>query len=162
MTDNRSLETRKLEIRKIEIRKIEEKDRLTVLGMMRVFYSSDAVWSEGSEDIFIRDIDECISDSPFLNGYVFADTSGCVRGYAMTAHSFSTEFGRPCVWIEDIYLEEGVRGIGAGSAFLDYLKMKYPNSVHRLETEAENSRAVGAYVKNGFEIIPYREMFRNM
>ena len=151
MTDNRLL----------EIRKIEEKDRAVVLELMRIFYSSDAVWSDGSEEIFIRDIDECISDSPFLSGYVFVDPAGSVRGYAMTAHSFSTEFGRPCIWIEDIYLEEEVRGIGAGSAFLDYLKMKYPDSVHRLETEAENSRAVGAYEKNGFEIIPYREMIRN-
>jgi ribosomal protein S18 acetylase RimI-like enzyme len=143
------------------IRKIAESDREAVLKMMRDFYSSDAVMTDGSQDIFTKDIDECISDSPYLNGYVFTDAAGSVKGYAMTARSFSTEFGRPCIWIEDIYLGDDIRGMGLASEFLDYLKEQFPDAVHRLETEPDNERAVGAYRANGFEIIPYMEMIRN-
>ena len=53
------------------IRGMEEKDRNQVLEMMRVFYASPAVWSNGSEEIFQADFTACISDSPYLEGYIF-------------------------------------------------------------------------------------------
>ena len=52
------------------IRGMEEKDRNQVLEMMRVFYASPAVLSNGSEEIFAADVDACISDSPYLEGYI--------------------------------------------------------------------------------------------
>ena len=142
------------------IRKMTEADRRDVLAMMRTFYASDAVLTDGSEEIFTGDIDACLSDSPFLEGFVFCDGTA-VRGYAMIAHSFSTEFGRPCVWIEDLYLEEAFRGKGAAGDFFAMLDREYPDAVHRLEAERENERAVRAYRKNGFAELPYLEMIRN-
>jgi hypothetical protein len=44
-----------------------------VLEMMRVFYASPAVLSNGSEEIFNNDIDNCINDNPYLEGYVFEE-----------------------------------------------------------------------------------------
>lgn len=76
----------------------------------------------------------------------------------MIAKSYSTEFGKPCIWIEDIYIMDEHRGSGIGSQFLKYIEAKYPNSVYRLEVEAENVRAVSVYEKSGFEILPYMEM----
>ena len=47
-----------------------------------------------------------------------------ILGYAMIAKSFSTEFGKPCMWIEDLYIREAYRGTGLGSKFLDYIEAK--------------------------------------
>ena len=142
------------------MRKMTAADKPHVLEMMKKFYSSDAVMTNGSEEIFANDIEECLSDSPYLEGFVFTDGEGTVRGYAMIAHSYSTEFGRRCISIEDIYLEEELRGSGIASEFFDYLRIRYPDYVNRLEVETENERAIAAYRRNGFEEIPYREMIR--
>ena len=140
-----------------KIRLMEEKDRDTVLGMMRVFYESPAVLSNGSDEIFKADIDNCINDSPYLEGYVF-ENNGELLGYTMIAKSFSTEFGKPCIWIEDLYFKEDHRGLGVGSAFFEYVEKKYPHHIYRLEVEEENERAIHTYRKNGFEVLPYMEM----
>lgn len=139
------------------IRPMEERDRAQVLDMMRVFYASDAVLSNGSEEIFRADIDQCVMGSPYLEGYIFED-AGQIQGYAMVAKSFSTEFGKPCIWLEDIYVKEPYQGLGIGSRFLRFMEDKYPHAVLRLEVEAENQRAVHVYEKGGFEVIPYMEM----
>lgn len=139
------------------IRAMEENDRSRVLDMMRVFYSSDAVWSNGSEEIFEADINTCISGSPYLEGYIFESPED-IQGYAMVAKSFSTEFGKPCIWIEDLYVKKEFRGCGIGSLFLNFIERKYPNSIFRLEVEEENHRAVNVYQKCGYTEIPYMEM----
>lgn len=128
-----------------------------VINMMRVFYASSAVSTNGSEEIFQRDVEQCINGSPYLEGYVITD-DGIVAGYAMVAKSFSTEFGRQCIWIEDLYLEPEYRGTGIGSQFLSFIKQKYSDSILRLEVEEENERAVHMYRNNGFEVLPYMEM----
>lgn len=139
------------------IRNIQERDREAVLSMMRTFYSSDAVWSNGSDEIFAADVDACLSDSPYLEGYVFEGESG-LQGYAMVAKSFSTEFGKPCMWLEDIYVAPEFRDRGIGSAFMSFVQNKYPDAIFRLEVEPENERAVHVYKKCGFVVIPYMEM----
>ena len=141
----------------VQIRKLADKDRETVLGMMRTFYASPFVSTDGSEEIFAADLDACLSHSPYLEGYVF-EKDGALLGYAMVAKSFSTEFGKPCIWIEDLYLEEAHRGCGIGSRFLRLLEEAYPHSLFRLEVEAENERAIRAYEKSGFSFLPYAEM----
>ena len=82
------------------IRLMEEKDRQCVLEMMRVFYTSPAVLTNGSEEIFGADFDNCVNSSPYLEGYIF-ENGEMIQGYAMVAKSFSTEFGKSCIWIED-------------------------------------------------------------
>ena len=139
------------------IRRMEQKDRDQVLGMMREFYRSNAVLTGGSEEIFSRDIENCVGGSPYVEGYVF-ENEGNIQGYAMLAKSWSTEFGKPCIWVEDLYIKSEYRGSGTGSLFLRYIEDKYPGSVSRLEVEAENERAIRVYRRNGYEIFPYMEM----
>lgn len=140
-----------------QIRYMKEADREQVIEMMRVFYASPAVLSNGSDEIFRADFDACIGDSPYLEGYILEGADG-IQGYAMAAKSFSTEFGKPCVWIEDLYIKDAYRGMGLGSAMLRFIEEQYPNALLRLEVEAENERAVHVYQKSGFEILPYMEM----
>lgn len=145
---------------KSRIRCMREQDRGVILEMMRVFYASEAVFTNGSEEIFNTDIDNCINENPYIEGYVFENDNG-ILGYAMLAKSFSTEFGKACIWIEDIYIKEEYRGMGIGSRFFDFIERKYPHSLFRLEVEAENERAVNVYKKCGYDILPYMEMKKN-
>ena len=139
------------------IRPMQPADKEAVLAMMEVFYASPAVLSNGSAAIFSSDFEACINNNPYLEGYMFEE-NGQIQGYAMAAKSFSTEFGRPCMWIEDIYIKESCRGAGIGSKFIDYIGEKYPDAILRLEVEEENERAVNVYKKNGFSFLPYLEM----
>ena len=115
------------------IRKMTKQDKQAVIEMMRVFYTSPAVFSNGSENIFLQDIEACTGENPYLDGYIFAaPDSGEIQGYGMVAKSFSTEFGKPCA-----------------------------GCVIRLEVEEENERAVKVYEKNEFHVLPYMEMITN-
>ncbi len=139
------------------IRTMKETDWAQILAMMRVFYASPAVWSNGSEEIFEADFRACVGGSPYLEGYVFENGEE-IQGYAMTAKSFSTEFGKPCIWIEDLYVKDDYRGRGIGSRFLSFIEGRYPDAVLRLEIEAENERALRVYKSCGFDTLPYMEM----
>ena len=141
----------------VEIRMMTSGDAPVILGMMRTFYASPAVLSNGSEEIFARDIEACVSGNPLAQGFVFEE-EGKTLGYGMIVHSFSTEFGRPCVWIEDLYLAEGYRGRGIGSRFIQFVRARNPEAVIRLEVERDNRRAVETYRRNGMEELPYMEM----
>jgi ribosomal protein S18 acetylase RimI-like enzyme len=139
------------------IEAMKECHRAPILAMMRTFYASPAVLSNGSEEIFAADIDECVSDNPYLEGFVFCRGDVLV-GYGMAAKSFSTEFGKPCIWIEDLYVRPEYRGQGIGSAFLEFMTRRYPSAILRLEVEEENERAIAVYRKSGFRVLPYMEM----
>ena len=116
------------------IKSMTSEHKETVLNMMRIFYASPAVLSNGSEEIFNNDIDNCINDNPYLEGYVFEE-DGEIRGYAMVAKSFSTEFGLPCIWIEDLYFKPEYRGLGLGGQFFAYLDEKYNYLFEEIGTE---------------------------
>jgi ribosomal protein S18 acetylase RimI-like enzyme len=76
----------------------------------------------------------------------------------MLAKSYSTEFGKRCIWIEDLYLLPDYRGLGIGSAFFAFVEERYPNCLLRLEVEEDNERARHVYDKCGFDVLPYMEM----
>jgi GNAT superfamily N-acetyltransferase len=140
-----------------KIRPMGEDDRNEVLAMMRTFYTSPAVLTDGSDEIYNADIDNCVNDSPYLEGYIFENAFE-IQGYAMVAKSFSTEFGRPCIWIEDLYIKEEFRNQGLGSGFFKFIEEKYSGAIFRLEAEEENKTAIKVYKKAGFDILPYVEM----
>ena len=139
------------------IRDMTINDTDAVLEMMRVFYASPAVFTNGSDEIFLKDIENCIKNRPDLEGYII-ESSNNILGYAMIAKSFSTEFGKMCIWIEDLYIKEDYRGLGIGKTFFDFITNKYTNCIFRLEVEEENERAVKLYKKCGFTVLPYMEM----
>ncbi len=140
-----------------EIRQMHINDKKEIIAMMKTFYSSDAVFTNGSEEIFENDFLNCINNSPYLEGYVFCSGVN-ILGYSMIAKSFSTEFGKPCLWFEDLYVKPEYRGNGIIPEFVEYIKQKYPDNIYRLEVEKENTHAVHVYKKSGFEELPYVEM----
>jgi GNAT superfamily N-acetyltransferase len=139
------------------IRLMTKQDKPVIFEMMKVFYASPAVLSNGSDEIFSADIENCVNDSPYLEGYVIENEEE-IQGYAMVAKSFSTEFGKPCMWIEDLYIKDEYRGLGLGNMLLEFITNKYMGCIFRLEVEEENERAIKLYQKCGFEVLPYMEM----
>jgi len=139
------------------IRAMTKNDKSAVLEMMRVFYTSPAVFTDGSEEIFCEDIDNCVNDNPYLEGYII-ENSKDIQGYAMIAKSFSTEFGKMCIWIEDLYIKDEYRGLGLGNMLMEFITKKYKNCIFRLESEEDNERAIKLYKKCGFTVLPYLEM----
>lgn len=141
----------------MKIRKIIDADKKIVTNMMRNFYNSPALITNGSEEIFCNNVESCIKNSPYIEGFVF-EVENKIVGYGMIAKSFSTEFGGECVWIEDIYLEKNFRGKGFGTKFINYVKEKYSDKILRLEAEKENLRALTTYKKLDFKELPYLEL----
>lgn len=139
------------------IRLMTKADKPHVMEMMRTFYASPAVLSNGSDEIFSNDIENCVSDNPYVEGYIFEEANQ-IQGYAMIAKSYSTEFGKTCFWIEDLYVKEDYRRIGIGSRFFAFLADKYTDCIFRLEAEEENTNAIRLYKKCGFSVLPYVQL----
>ena len=141
------------------IRLMKEQDKNEVIKMMTVFYASEAVSTNGSREIFESDFNNCINSCPYLEGYVFEENDN-ICGYAMVAKSFSTEFGKPCIWIEDLYIKEEYRHKKLGSLFFDFLKDNYKDTIQRLEVDKQNVFAIKAYKKNNFDEVDYLQFIR--
>lgn len=141
----------------ITIREMRREDSETVVDMMREFYTSPAVITNGSEKIFAANVDNCLDDSICAAGYVFVDGDKII-GYGITARSYSTEFGVECIWIEDVYVAAEYRGRGVGSKFIRHVKELYPDKLLRLEAEADNDKALDFYKRLGFKALPYLEL----
>ena len=80
-------------------------------------------------EIFLNDIENCINDNPYLEGYIFESSDGMIQGYSMVAKSYSTEFGKPCIWIEDLYIKDEYRGVGVGKMFMEFITAKYKDCI---------------------------------
>ena len=144
------------------IRKMENRDAEEVFGMMRQFYDSPAVFHTSSDAVLRKDIEDCISDMPLVEGFVFEEDEKLL-GYAMTALNYTTEYGGISVWIEDIYLKPEARGKGMATEFFAFIEKQYPQAVRfKLEVEQENEVAIAAYRRNGYSISPYFEMTKEM
>ena len=138
-------------------RKFKETDKETIKEMMKVFYASPAVSTNGSNEIFETDIAACLDKNSILEGFAFEE-GGEIIGYGMTYKGFSTEVGKECVWVEDLYIKEEWRHKGIGGKFLEYLKETYKGLILKLEVETENEAALSVYKKHGFKLLPYHVM----
>lgn len=143
----------------INIEKMRAEHKKEVIDMMTVFYASDAVHTNGSAEIFEADFENCIGNLPYIDGFVFTQAEK-VLGYAMIAHSFSTEFGKECIWFEDLYLKPEFRGFGIIPKFFNFIETEYKNTIFRLEVEKENLHALHVYKKHKFSELPYHEMVK--
>ena len=144
------------------IRPMVKQDKPEILQMMRVFYDSPAVQHTAPDDILEKDIDDCLSDMPFLEGFVIEQEKQIV-GYAMTAVSYTTEYGGICIWLEDLYLKPEYRHSGIAGKLFKFIEDYYPDAVRfKLEVEPENEFAVKAYQKYGYQVSPYFLMTKEM
>lgn len=149
------------------IREMTSKDIDSVLDMMRIFYNSPAVLHKASDDILKKDIEDCISDLPFIEGYIIEHNNE-LAGYSMLAKSYSTEYAGICIWIEDLYIKPEYRSLGLGTQFFEFVNNKYNSSStpaavrFRLEVEPSNKQAIHVYKKCGYNELPYIEMTKEL
>ena len=136
---------------------MERGDSEVVVNMMKKFFNSPATITNGSEKIFAANVKNCLDDSICAEGFVFVDGEKIV-GYAITARSYSTEFGGECIWLEDIFIKSEYRGRGVGTKFIQHVKKLYPDKILRLEAEAEDVKLLNFYKRHGFKELPYMEM----
>ncbi|WP_404336479.1 GNAT family N-acetyltransferase [Sphingomonas sp. MMS12-HWE2-04] len=52
---------------------------------------------------------------------VIAEADGAPVGFALFFHNFSTWTGKPSLYLEDLFVRESARGMGAGKALLRHL-----------------------------------------
>ncbi len=145
------------------IREMRAGDKAAVLDMMKVFYDSPAILVHASEDVLLKDIDCCLSDMPYIEGYVFEE-DGKIAGYSMVAKGFSTEYGGICLHVEDLYVKPEFRRKGCGERFFEFLEDKYSSSAVRLRLEAERSNdgAIKLYKRRGMYESPYLHMVKEL
>lgn len=143
----------------ITICQMEKEDADEVFRMMKVFYQSPALLHKASDTVLKRNIENCINQNCYVEGYVFKEQEK-IAGYSMVAKSYSTEFGGECIWIEDLYMKPEYRGKGIGTKFFQYLEEVYKDKVvrFRLEVEKNNQSAIAAYKKNGYQELAYVQM----
>ena len=147
----------------MNIIKITNKDKNTIFKMMRVFYDSPALIHHSSDKVLLKDIEDCLDENnPFIEGYIFREDDKDI-GYAMVSRNYTTEYGGICIWVEDLYLEEGFRNSGRSLQFFSFLEKQYPEAVrYKLEVESDNERAIAAYKKNGYGISEYHLMTKEI
>ena len=138
------------------IRDLRKEDSDYLLIMMIEFYASPAIIHKPEVEVLKRNIESCLDNNVPLRGIVFTIDDKIV-GYSMLSFSFSTEYGLPCVWLEDLFIKERYRNRGIGSEFFSFLKKEYPSDKYRvrLEVEPNNERAIAFYNRNGFTDIEY-------
>ena len=122
----------------ITFRRIAAGDREEFLAMSREFYTSEAVLHPIPDDHHARAFDELMRSDAYLVCYVM-ELAGQAVGYALLTKTYSREAGGLNVWVDELYLRPGYRGLGAGSAFFAFLEQAHPAARYRLETEPETS-----------------------
>ena len=146
----------------MQIIKLTNEYKEEVFRMMKVFYASSAVIHKSSDAILMQDIDDCISDNPFIEGYVLKENDSVI-GYSMISKNYTTEYGGLCIWIEDLYFKEKARGKGYASVYFKFLEDTYREAVRfKLQVEMENTSAIEAYHKSGYGMSEYRLMTKEM
>lgn len=77
-----------------------------------------------------------------------------VIGYLLLCFGFSFEFGGRNAFLDELFIREDFRGLGAGSAALDFVSSEAPKHGVRalhLEVELTNRKAFDLYREKGFK-----------
>ena len=112
-----------LEIRtKIEgftIRRCTVKDVPQILAFIQELADYEGLGDEvvASEEI----LEEFLFGTKSYAEVVFGCMDGVPVGFALYFHNFSTFFGRPGLYLEDLYVRPEMRGRGMGKTLLQYL-----------------------------------------
>lgn len=143
----------------VTFRRIAERDRAEFLAMSLEFYASEAVLHPVPGVYHERAFEELMRGEEYLICYILEAEEKAV-GYALLAKSYSREAGGLNLWVDELYLRPGYRGLGAGSAFFAFLEREHPAARYRLETEPENLRAQKLYRRMGYRDLPYLQMVK--
>jgi len=127
-----------------------------VTAMMRKFYAhfGYAFREPGASAApSQRDLIERFVTTPHLGSFWLIEVDGAPAGYAALTYGFSFEFGGRDAFVDELFVDEAVRGRGAGATALQQLQARASAlglvAIH-LQTEAYNPRAKRLYESVGF------------
>ena len=141
------------------IRSIEPRDRDFFLSRNAAFYRSSACDHAIPPQNAERTFELLLHGTPYADCLIAEDESGAPCAYMLLALTWSNEAGGLCVWLEELMVNESMRGKGIGSKMIAAVHEKYNSAArYRLEVTAENPRAAALYRLLGFEDLPYRQM----
>jgi GNAT superfamily N-acetyltransferase len=108
------------------------------------------------DDLGARLVADAFGERPPF-GLVVAEVDGHVRGYALFFYTYSTFRAQPSLYLEDLYVEDGVRGRGIGTAIMRELaQLAVDRGCARFEWNVLdwNDRAQRFYRALGAEVHP--------
>lgn len=91
-----------------------------------------------------------------LANVLFAEVDGIVVGFTLFFYKYSSFLAKPCLWLDDLFVQPPWRGQGVGTALLQQLARIAANSdCGRIEwtVDANNGRGVAFYQKQGAQIL---------
>lgn len=143
------------------IRKINKTDELEFFKMAQVFYNSGAVSGHISDKAIKDTFSNIVNDSPFIKGYLIIIDDE-IAGFFTISFTFQTQYGKPVMLFEDLYIKDDFQGQGIGSKIFDYLEKEYSYGIGsiRLEVEKNNKRAIDLYEKLGYQKSSYYHMIK--
>jgi GNAT superfamily N-acetyltransferase len=83
---------------------------------------------------------------------LFVESSGSAVGFALYGFRYSSFAGQPSIWLDDLYVDEGMRSQGAGAALMHHLaEIAQQNDCTHLawNADARNIRGLKFYDRLG-------------
>ena len=145
----------------ITIEKIEDKNKKTILKLMKEMYNSDAVDHSLDEEIYIATLNDANTDKYPLFGYQIMDNDKVV-GFGFLSQSYCTEIGGIQILFEDLYIDSNYRGLGIGKKYFDFIFKNHRAKRYRLEVTESNIKAIKLYNKLGFNLLNYKQMVKDV
>lgn len=143
-------------------RELKEDDKEAFISMVKEFYISDAVLHTIPESNIINTFQEALSKSPYMKAYIVEHKKD-MAGYGLISLTYSNEVGGLVVWLEELYIKDGYRGLGLGGEFLDFIKSKYSKRAKRfrLEISEANIGISELYRGKGYKTLDYIQMVQD-
>lgn len=146
----------------MNIRPMTPEDRELCLPMILEFYAGPAVDHPVPRETLERTFSDAVGDNPLLEGFVL-EQDGEVAGFCYITRFYSCEVGGSVVMIEELFIKEDFRGRGLGQQFFQWLYARYPGTLrYRLEVTAQNTGAIRLYERNGFKMLSYLQMVKDL
>jgi len=147
-------------IQRPTIRIARRADAATILSLIRELAAYEDLLDQvrASEADILRD---GFGDRPRFE-CLLAEQGGAAVGFALFFHSYSTFEGRSCLYLEDLYVNERVRGLGLGRALMARLaSLAVARGCARLELAVLDWNPARAFYRRlGFDHntdwLPYR------
>ncbi len=101
-------------------------------------------------------LQETLFCNPPLARVLLAEVEGTAVGFAMFYATYSSLLTQPCLWLDDLFVQAPMRGIGVGTALLKHLaQIADYTKCGRIEwtVNAKNAAGIAFYEKQGARIL---------
>ncbi|MEG3989448.1 GNAT family N-acetyltransferase [Microcoleus sp. S28C3] len=138
----------------IKIREAELADLELIVGFL-----SQKSEFDGCKNLLAATADKLqktMFGQPQLVRVLFAEVAGTAVGFALFYSSYSSLLTQPCLWLDDLFVQAPMRGMGVGTALLKYLaQIAESTNCGRMEWTVNTGNAPGIafYEKQGARIL---------